>query len=533
MRHILAILLATASAHAADPIATLQIKALTAQMRYTESEFIVLPGQPVKLVFENGDDLPHNLVICKPGTDVLAMTLKQMDNAEAALKRNWLPDDPAILFHTRMLNPHEADEITFTAPDKLGIYPFVCTFPGHAMTMKGNLKVQNAGGLLQDLSFKLYNGSWSKLPEFDALQPHREGKVEGNLIQLKFDDYKNEFGVVFTGKLIAPKPGNYTFFVTSDDGSRLSIDGQEIIEQDGIHPSGEPKQGKLKLTAGEHTYRLEYFQGGGNMELFAAWSGPGFSPTPLSKWAPEGWELASKKKTKRNEETTGMPLVVTTEPIVYRNFITDAGQRSIGVGYPGGFNLAWSAESMNLTLLWRGAFIDAARHWNSRGGGAQSPLGYDTQQPVGNLSPPLAILEKPDSAWPSYDKQQRFEGYTWKGYSLDAQRQPTFRYEWQGLRVEDSFAPKGNAVKGDGSLTRTVRITRTQPLAAGVHWLVAAGDVKPDKDGGYIVNNKLVVQIIGAGPPILRTNAGRQELLVPLPSTTDEAHWPFRYTWLP
>ena len=122
-----------------------------------------------------------------------------------------------------------------------------------------------------------------------------------------------------------------------------------------------------------------------------------------------------------------------------RNFITNAGQRSIGVGYPGNFNIAWSAESMNLQLVWRGAFIDAARHWNSRGGGAQPPLGYDVFQPVGNLAPPLAVLAKPDAPWPSYDKEQRFTGFEWKGYTLDAKRAPIFRYTWQGAEIEETF----------------------------------------------------------------------------------------------
>ena len=39
------------------------------------------------------------------------------------------------------------------------------------------------------------------LPDFSKLTPHREGAIADGLIRLKFDDYKNQYGVVFTGSL--------------------------------------------------------------------------------------------------------------------------------------------------------------------------------------------------------------------------------------------------------------------------------------------------------------------------------------------
>jgi plastocyanin len=119
-------LLAVFSAAAAEP-AVFKIKTMTAQMKYDTAEMLVEPSQPVKIQFENGDDLPHNLVFCQPGTDTAAMALKQMEKPDEALKRNWLPDDPRIWAHSKMLNPHEKQELTFTAPEKPGTYPYVCT----------------------------------------------------------------------------------------------------------------------------------------------------------------------------------------------------------------------------------------------------------------------------------------------------------------------------------------------------------------------------------------------------------------------
>lgn len=500
IRPLFVLLLALTGAPAADP-AAFTIKTMTAQMKYDTAELLVQPGQPVKILFENGDDLPHNIVFCQPGTDTAAMALKQMEKPEEALKRNWLPDDPRIWAHSKMLNPHEKEELGFTAPEKPGTYPYVCTFPGHALTMRGEMKVMKAGEGLKDLQFSLYLGNWKQLPDFSKLKPHREGKVDDNLIGVKLDDYKNEFGVVFTGKIIAPKKGSYRFFISSDDGSRLLIDGTEVVNYDGIHPAGDIKEKGLTLDKGEHEFRLEYFQGGGQIELYAAWKGADFQITPLSKWLHPNWKGGAKKQ----KEYDPIPLVVKDEPVIYRNFIQGAGNRGIGVGYPGGINIAWSAESMNLALVWRGAFMDAARHWNSRGGGHEKPLGYDVFQPAGEGTPAFFITDKPDAEWPKWDKAKRFDGFAWKGYTLDARRFPTFRYTWHDAEIEETFAVEGNGNKPEGNakITRTVKISGKLPANA---WYRVASGPFENKDGVFTFKGPQKYRITAADARIAGMN---------------------------
>jgi azurin len=496
--------MAAAPAPKAAPAAkVIQIKTMTAQMKYDQSEFTVRPGEPVKVIFENGDDLPHNLVFCQPGTDTATMALKQMEKPEEALKRNWLPDDPRIWAHSKMLNPHEKDEITFTAPEKQGDYPFVCTFPGHALTMNGKMKVLPIGQGLKDLKFALYLGKWDKLPDFAKLKPHREGSVPDNLIDIKLDDYKNEFGVVFTGKLNAPRKGSYRFYLTGDDGVRIKIDGKTVVEYDGIHPAGDIKEGSIQLEAGDHELRYEYFQGGGEIFVFAAWKGANFDITPLSKWQPKGYELGAKAK--KQKDFDPIPLIVKQEPVIYRNFIAGAGNRGIGVGYAGGINIAWSAESMNLAVVWRGAFIDAAKHWNSRGGGHEKPLGYDVFQPTGEVTPAFFITDKPDSDWPVWDKVKRYEGFEWKGYSLDTKRSPTFRYTWKGAEIEESYTATGDGNKPDGkpTLIRTVKINGTVP--ANTWFRLATGQLEA-KDGSFILKGQTPAKISAAGAQLAGKN---------------------------
>ena len=348
------------------------------------------------------------------------------------------------------------------------------------------MRVSAPGPGLASLKFAVYLGDWKKLPDFSKLQPHREGDVTDNLVQLKFDDYKNQYGVVFTGKLKAPKDSEYTFLLTSDDGGRILVDGKQVVEHDGIHPASDIKEGKVKLKAGEHDFRLEYFQATGGAELFAGWRGADFTTTPLSKWVPANLDKTAQPK-KKGEEIPPIPIAVDKEAVLYRNFIAGAGNRGLGVGYPGGFNVAWSAEQMNLAEVWRGAFMDAGRHWTGRGGGAQAPAGFDVFKPTGDLSQPFAVLQSTTEEWPKANPAERPTDLNWKGYTLDAKRFPTFLYEWNDVKVTERFDVEGDAVKGEGKLVRTIKMTGKLPANA---WFRAATgtNIQP-VNGGFLVSN--------------------------------------------
>jgi hypothetical protein len=263
-----------------------------------------------------------------------------------------------------------------------------------------------------------------------------------------------------------------------------------------VAPASDIFEGKIKLKEGEHDVRVDYFQAGGGADIFCAWRGPGFAITPLSKWLHPSWKGGSTKGRKKSE-TTGMPLTVTDEPIIYRNFIEGAGNRGIGVGMPGGFNLAFSAETMNVAVVWRGAFIDAARHWIGRGGGYQPPLGYDLFRPDGEYAPPFAVLSSPGTPWPELGKGNRAPDYQWEGYELDGKRYPTFHYTWNGVQVTDHVEGTGDATKAEGKLMRTLRLIGEIPKDAAFR--AATGSIiQPEGKNTFLVEANGAKFLIGA-----------------------------------
>lgn len=86
----------------------------------------------------------------------------------------------------------------------------------------------------------------------------------------------DRFAVKYTGELDASKAGSYTFFLNSDDGARLYIDGKLVVDNDGLHAATE-KSATVTLTAGRHKVEVRYFEQGGDAVVDLDWSGPGFT----------------------------------------------------------------------------------------------------------------------------------------------------------------------------------------------------------------------------------------------------------------
>ena len=82
------------------------------------------------------------------------------------------------------------------------------------------------------------------------------------------------FGLVYTTYLQIDKIGKYSFYLQSDDGSKLYVDGQKVVDNDGGHGVIE-KEGSIELTEGRHILTVEFFNNGGGFWIDAFYKGPG------------------------------------------------------------------------------------------------------------------------------------------------------------------------------------------------------------------------------------------------------------------
>lgn len=111
-------------------------------LKFNKTEFSVSPGQTVHIIFKNTADnaaMSHNVVVVR-SEDVIN-TVGQA--GMMASDTDYVPMDMKndIIAFTPMSAPGETVEVTFTAPTTPGDYPYICTFPGHYLSMTGIMRV--------------------------------------------------------------------------------------------------------------------------------------------------------------------------------------------------------------------------------------------------------------------------------------------------------------------------------------------------------------------------------------------------------
>ena len=119
----------------------------------------------------------------------------------------------------------------------------------------------------------------SPLSELCDLKPAQTPNVDKLIPTV---DWSSTEGFGFTdnfvsqiiGNINVPAAGAYAFRLISDDGSRLFIGDQKVIDHDGLH-GAEPKDGEVTLTPGYHALRIDHFDRGGEQQVTLQWKPPG------------------------------------------------------------------------------------------------------------------------------------------------------------------------------------------------------------------------------------------------------------------
>ncbi|MCK6476165.1 MAG: S8 family serine peptidase [Phycisphaerales bacterium] len=201
--------------------------------------------------------------------------------------------------------PGGRDQFIYTAPATAGADSFTYTIQGSSggpSTATVSITVESASGYQDpanpsdtqpglDVSYyDLVNPS--QLPDFGLLSPFKTDAVE----RLNFpstngtystSERTTDFGALYEGYITIAQPAEYTFYANSDDGSKLSIGGTLVVNNDGLKSSApiwlsmKEKSGKIKLKAGVHAIRVEFFEHTGSAGLIVSMAGGGMPKTVL------------------------------------------------------------------------------------------------------------------------------------------------------------------------------------------------------------------------------------------------------------
>jgi hypothetical protein len=131
---------------------------------------------------------------------------------------------------------------------------------------------ENPASTVAGVEYKYYEGTWSALPNFDALTAVKSGNVAN--FDMSVRNRTDNYGFKYTGFVNVPTDGTYTFYTSSDDGSKLYIGTTQVVDNDGLHGLQE-RSGTIGLRAGKHAISVTFFEAGGGEGLTVSYSGPG------------------------------------------------------------------------------------------------------------------------------------------------------------------------------------------------------------------------------------------------------------------
>ncbi len=132
------------------------------------------------------------------------------------------------------------------------------------------------------LDYEFYDGvpsgnTVNNIPTTGALSTGQIANFNVGTLQNTVDPGDTDtFSIRYTGYIQIATAGSYTFYTTSDDGSKLYIDGTQIVNNDGDHGSQE-RSGSVTLTAGFHQIQVLFYENGGGEVLEVRYQGPSIS----------------------------------------------------------------------------------------------------------------------------------------------------------------------------------------------------------------------------------------------------------------
>ncbi len=121
-----------------------------------------------------------------------------------------------------------------------------------------------SGGTRPGLACEIYDGDFNTMPDFDAMTPASRETMATVTLPDKYT--REKVAHRYSGFIHTPADDAYSFALTSDDGSRLFIDGELVVDHDGLHSSG-TKLGVAALGAGWHAITVEWFNKTGGADL--------------------------------------------------------------------------------------------------------------------------------------------------------------------------------------------------------------------------------------------------------------------------
>jgi hypothetical protein len=302
------------------------------------------------------------------------------------------------------------------------------------------------------------------------------------------------FFLQFEGKLNVPVKDNYTFSMLYSGDASLEIDGKQVIIPTFNHLGGYPVVASSMLDAGEHNFKLWI-----NKDL--NWSSPGLS---LFIEKPNSRGVALHAPASMPERIPAPLVAVQAEgaPTLVRSFMEHNNRKLthvLSVGDQHQVHYAYDLLQGGILQIWKGDFLNATEMWHERGEPQTASALGAVVKLAGNCPIYNSTLTKDSIA-----------DYQYKGYTLGANRFPTFKYEYQNLKLHDVIQP----IENRSGLSRTITIEGSPQENTTIR-IAQGSKIKSMGNGLYVIGDQTYfISIDPSLTPTIENYLGEQVLLL-------------------
>lgn len=373
---------------------------------------------------------------------------------------------------------------------------------------------------LENISYQCYKGVFNGIPKFDTVKVVKQGKADFISSELACDD--NNFALRFIGEVSIPETGDYYFTIHQGGSSSLLIDGKTAVKENKFETwFGEPRTEIVSLSAGKHTFEIAYKKN--------------------TNWIPValGLSVEGNGIHKQDLHPLGSIPFIASEgaihinpkqkPEILRSFMDFKDEKLthvISIGEISKINYSYNMKQGALFQVWRGDFLDVTGMWQDRGGSqVASALGNPVQL---SSTPILLTLADANTSWTN--KYGETDDFKIKGYDIDENGRPTFKYLYKDMQIDDRILPEDDSKV----LSREISISSaTSPT--NLYAKIGEGkDISQLPDGSYSIDGKqYYIQIvdIGKSKAMIRQSGDKKELLVNVVFDANKAKIKYAVIW--
>lgn len=341
---------------------------------------------------------------------------------------------------------------------------------------------------LAGLSYKAYKGRYNRDTDYSKEKPEAAGTTA--TLTANASHLSQEYTLVYTGTINVKEAGEYTIESNTQGGQAFVVINEKPVMG---------RNSKVSLQAGSTPVQIIYSRSGdwGNPTLGLNISGPGVRTFYVGDAI--------------TPDDTDPIMVDASSNTILRSFIDVPGQKivhAVSVGSPANVHYTYDLDRGMLVQVWRGNFLETTPMWHERGNGTSRPQG--ALQRLGKPFQTLGKLADQQAAWTA---DTTGSGYRPKGYVLDEQDRPTFKYQVYGASVNDVIRVTEN---GHG-LSREITVSNAP---GDLYAKLAEGStIETLGKDTYMIDGKayyLQLQDAGGAKPFVREAGGQKELIVPV-----------------